>query len=169
MLGFCSRTSKILRGDNKATVHFPMDGINWHVFDYENSAINFYARDAEIVSAQNATPSHRVDDPKPKVGERPLEESAQARSSIYPRRTDDRTTTGHTEETDPGRLAARGERKYAGLGLSELCELRQLREENTKLKRFVADRVLAWLRYRKSSSTNQIYLYHTATNILTSC
>ncbi len=30
-------------------------------------------------------------------------------------------------------------RTYAGLGLSELWELRQLREENTKLKRLVAD------------------------------
>jgi putative transposase len=30
-------------------------------------------------------------------------------------------------------------RKYAGLGLSELRELRQLREENSKLKRLVAD------------------------------
>jgi len=30
-------------------------------------------------------------------------------------------------------------RKYAGLGLSELRELRHLREENTKLKRLVAD------------------------------
>nr|WP_281722232.1 transposase [Nitrosomonas nitrosa] len=30
-------------------------------------------------------------------------------------------------------------RKYAGLELSELRELRQLREENTKLKRLVAD------------------------------
>jgi putative transposase len=30
-------------------------------------------------------------------------------------------------------------RKYAGLGLSELRELRQLREENIKLKRLVAD------------------------------
>ncbi len=30
-------------------------------------------------------------------------------------------------------------RKYAGLGLNELRELRQLREENTKLKRLVAD------------------------------
>jgi putative transposase len=30
-------------------------------------------------------------------------------------------------------------RKYAGLALSELRELRQLREENTKLKRLVAD------------------------------
>ena len=30
-------------------------------------------------------------------------------------------------------------RKYAGLGLSEPRELRQLREENTKLKRLVAD------------------------------
>ena len=30
-------------------------------------------------------------------------------------------------------------RKYAGLGLSELRELRQLREESTKLKRLVAD------------------------------
>ena len=33
-------------------------------------------------------------------------------------------------------------RTYAGLGLSELRELRQLREENTKLKRLVADRSL---------------------------
>jgi putative transposase len=31
------------------------------------------------------------------------------------------------------------EDKYAGLGLSELRELRQLREENAKLKRLVAD------------------------------
>ncbi len=30
-------------------------------------------------------------------------------------------------------------RKYAGLGLSELRELRQLREENAKLKRLAAD------------------------------
>ncbi len=30
-------------------------------------------------------------------------------------------------------------RKYAGLGLSELRELRQLHEENGKLKRLVAD------------------------------
>jgi putative transposase len=30
-------------------------------------------------------------------------------------------------------------RKYSGLGLSELRELRQLREENGKLKRLVAD------------------------------
>jgi putative transposase len=30
-------------------------------------------------------------------------------------------------------------RKYAGLGLSELRELRQLSEENAKLKRLVAD------------------------------
>jgi putative transposase len=30
-------------------------------------------------------------------------------------------------------------RKYAGLGLSELRKLRQLREENAKLKRLVAD------------------------------
>ena len=30
-------------------------------------------------------------------------------------------------------------RKYAGLGLSELRELRQLREGNAKLKRLVAD------------------------------
>ncbi len=30
-------------------------------------------------------------------------------------------------------------RKYVGLGLSELRELRQLREEHTKLKRLVAD------------------------------
>lgn len=30
-------------------------------------------------------------------------------------------------------------RKYAGIGISELRELRQLREENTRLKRLVAD------------------------------
>jgi putative transposase len=30
-------------------------------------------------------------------------------------------------------------KKYSGLGLSELRELRQLREENGKLKRLVAD------------------------------
>jgi putative transposase len=30
-------------------------------------------------------------------------------------------------------------KQYAGLGLSELRELRQLREENAKLKRLVAD------------------------------
>lgn len=35
-------------------------------------------------------------------------------------------------------------RKYAGLGLSELRELRQLRDENTKLKRLVADLSLDW-------------------------
>jgi putative transposase len=34
-------------------------------------------------------------------------------------------------------------KKYAGLGLSELRELRQLREENGKLKRLVADLSLA--------------------------
>jgi putative transposase len=33
-------------------------------------------------------------------------------------------------------------RKYAGLGLSKLLELRQLQEENTKLKRLVADQSL---------------------------
>ena len=33
-------------------------------------------------------------------------------------------------------------RKFAGLGLSELRALRQLEEENTKLKRLVADRSL---------------------------
>ena len=33
-------------------------------------------------------------------------------------------------------------RKYAGLGLSELRELRQLREENRKLKALVADLTL---------------------------
>jgi putative transposase len=30
-------------------------------------------------------------------------------------------------------------KKYSGLGLSELRELRQLRDENSKLKRLVAD------------------------------
>lgn len=33
-------------------------------------------------------------------------------------------------------------KKYAGLGISELRELRQLREENAKLKRLVADLTL---------------------------
>jgi putative transposase len=33
-------------------------------------------------------------------------------------------------------------RKYAGMGLSELRELRQLREKSAKLKRLVADRSL---------------------------
>ncbi len=33
-------------------------------------------------------------------------------------------------------------KRYAGLGLSELRELRQLREENGKLKRLVADLAL---------------------------
>jgi putative transposase len=33
--------------------------------------------------------------------------------------------------------------RYAGLGLSELRELRQLREENRKLKTLVADLTLA--------------------------
>jgi putative transposase len=33
-------------------------------------------------------------------------------------------------------------RRYAGLGLSELRELRQLREENRKLKNLVADLTL---------------------------
>ena len=33
-------------------------------------------------------------------------------------------------------------RRYAGLGLNELRELRQLREENGKLKRLVADLAL---------------------------
>lgn len=36
----------------------------------------------------------------------------------------------------------RWKRKYAGLGVSELRELRQLREENGKLKRLVADLTL---------------------------
>jgi Transposase len=74
---------------------------------------------------------------------------------------DDGTTTRAYRRADPGGLATRGgrddrsrglprggiseqtfylwKRKYAGLGLSELRELRQLREENTKLKRLVAD------------------------------
>jgi putative transposase len=33
-------------------------------------------------------------------------------------------------------------RKYAGMGISELRELRQLREENRKLKQWVADLTL---------------------------
>jgi putative transposase len=74
---------------------------------------------------------------------------------------DDGTTTWHTEEQILGALR-QGEagrtvvevcrqlgiteqtfytwkRKYAGLGLGELREFRKLREENTKLKRLVAD------------------------------
>src|SRR6516162_7800605 len=35
-------------------------------------------------------------------------------------------------------------KKYAGLGLSELRELRQLRDENRKLKRLVADSACIW-------------------------
>jgi putative transposase len=30
-------------------------------------------------------------------------------------------------------------KQYAGMGVQELCELRQLRDENTRLKRLVAD------------------------------
>ena len=37
------------------------------------------------------------------------------------------------------RRTTSGRRKYSGLGLSELRELRQLREKNAKLKRLVAD------------------------------
>lgn len=33
-------------------------------------------------------------------------------------------------------------KKYADLGLTDLCELRQLRDENSKLKRLVADLTL---------------------------
>ena len=33
-------------------------------------------------------------------------------------------------------------RKYAGMGISELRELRQLRKENRKMKQWVADRTL---------------------------
>lgn len=36
----------------------------------------------------------------------------------------------------------RWKRKYGGLGVSELRELRQLRDENTRLKRVVADLTL---------------------------
>lgn len=42
-------------------------------------------------------------------------------------------------------------KKYAGLGLSELRELRQLREENAKLKRLVADLSLDGTCCRRSS------------------
>jgi putative transposase len=35
-------------------------------------------------------------------------------------------------------------KKYSGLGLNELRELRQLREENGKLKRLIADLPLDW-------------------------
>ena len=37
------------------------------------------------------------------------------------------------------RASISGKKKYAGLGLNELRELRQWREENNKLKRLVAD------------------------------
>ncbi len=33
----------------------------------------------------------------------------------------------------------RWKKKFGGLGVSELCELKQLREENRRLKRMVAD------------------------------
>ena len=36
----------------------------------------------------------------------------------------------------------RGKKKYAGLGVSELREMRQLRDENRKLKTLVADLTL---------------------------
>lgn len=62
-------------------------------------------------------------------------------SSTLRRRTADGTTVtniyrevGISEQTFYTR-----KRKYAWLGLSELREPRQLREENTKLKRLVAD------------------------------
>ena len=42
-------------------------------------------------------------------------------------------------------------KKYSGLGLSELRELRQLREENAKLKRLVADLSLDRARCRRLS------------------
>ena len=35
-------------------------------------------------------------------------------------------------------------KRYAGLGLSELRELRQLRDENRRLKRLVADSACIW-------------------------
>jgi len=36
----------------------------------------------------------------------------------------------------------RWKKKYGGLGVSELCRLRQLEEENRQLKRLVADLTL---------------------------
>ena len=45
-------------------------------------------------------------------------------------------------------------KKYAGLGLSELRELRQLREENAKLKRLVADLSWTGTSCRRSSQKN---------------
>ena len=36
----------------------------------------------------------------------------------------------------------RWRRKFSGLGASEICRLKQLEEENTKLKRLVADLAL---------------------------
>ena len=44
---------------------------------------------------------------------------------------------GFTEQT-----FYRWKRQYAGMGVSELRELRQTREENSKLKRIVADLTL---------------------------
>jgi len=86
-----------------------------------------------------------------------LRKRAEGWSSYHPRRI----RRGHTEEqilavlrqAESGATVAEiccdvgiseqtfyvWKRKYAGLGLSELRELRQLREENTKLKRLVAD------------------------------
>lgn len=43
-------------------------------------------------------------------------------------------------------------KRYAGLGLSELRELRQLREENVKFKRLVADLSLGRHMLRRRSS-----------------
>jgi putative transposase len=40
---------------------------------------------------------------------------------------------------DDGASVAAWKKKYSGLGLNELRELRQLRAENAKLKRLVAD------------------------------
>ncbi len=42
----------------------------------------------------------------------------------------------------PSRPLLRWKRKFAGLGVAELCRLRQLEEENQKLKQLVADLTL---------------------------
>ena len=62
------------------------------------------------------------------------------------RGTDSGRSAGRRGWHDPGGRVGISEqtfyawkRKYAGLGLSELSELRQLREENAKLKCLVAD------------------------------
>jgi len=70
------------------------------------------------------------------------------------RRTDHRRAEAERRRRESGgRLPEAGDhpgdvlpwkRQYAGLGVQELPELRQLREENGRLKRLVADLSLDW-------------------------